>query len=575
LLTAFDNIRARTSRLITRIGPYGPLAAQVLPTRFPELYGIVARERLRLYLTLVTSPYASTALAPRLVALLQARRYNAESEPSPSTSWVHLSLRAFTTDAAAYGVPNPLPLSPSFPADSVSRLASAYGRAIGLAFFQKRALALARATTSKTAPLSHLLTSVAPRQSPPTAHILDTHAGLSQDVNSLGDFRGFTPLSRLGPGCSGSTFSLVPTTEASSYLPFIAALRLGRTGLFLQACTPPTCLSFPEALRTARPRGAPRRKQKKPKPAPRAKPQHEHEEPREPTDEESLIHNWHRAASGAAPLPCPLCDSPSSPLGPFHVLLVCPHPATSAARAAAVPLLLSLLTRIYSELYVVRERTRQGHWRPAPPAALVAAQARATEVRERCSSWSDADRDFTLYRLLLALPWGATAVPGGSSPVSSSLGAAFDATAAPHHLLHPIINRWVLTAGRLGSSIVSAWSAGVQLAWDAAGGAPDTGAALGHYPIPPRAPEAFSCRPRGVPPSTPLAVPPPPPGRLTAQFVEFVRLARGLPRLLLPPGTLSPISSALSSPAGRRARPSTPGRPLALASPITTPAARR
>jgi hypothetical protein len=198
---------------------------------------------------------------------------------------------------------------------------------------------------------------------------------------------------------------------------------------------------------------------------------------------ESLIRSWHRAASGSMPLPCPLCDSPDSPLGPYDVLLVCPHSATAAARAQAVPLLVSLLARIYSELHVIRERTRLGHWRPAPPSALEEAKARAANVATSCATWTPADRDFTLYRLLLAIPWGTSPALPDSATVSIAMGAAFDSTAAPHHLLHDVLNRWVLTAGRLAASIVSAWGTGVQQAWEAAG-LPRDRHGLGHPPHP-------------------------------------------------------------------------------------------
>ena len=96
----------------------------------------------------------------------------------------------------------------------------------------------------------------------------------------------------------------------------------------------------------------------------------------------------------------------------------------------------------------------------------------------------DADARFCTFRLLLAMPWPAAvlgrrdALNAPALPLARALGALFDATCAPNHFIRNAVNRWVRWAGRASSHILSAWSAGVQRAWESAGGSDADGACV-------------------------------------------------------------------------------------------------
>ena len=422
---------------------------------------MVARERTRLFLELQTSPYRTTALAPRLFALLHARPAAPHGADPALTSWVVSTARWLESNRLRHGVPIPQTPAPFSHSDAAATAAGLYGRALGFATFRQTALHKARAAgvvpradgpgvAGPDGPWT-----LAPRASPPTAHVLDLHLSYHQGPPAAGGgLKGHTPLSATGPGCSGAILSLCDAPGLGTHVSILATLLLGREALFTKAADPAPCMAFPSAFR------------------------------RGPGPGLLLVtRRWHRAASKGVDMACPLCTVPNSPLGPYHVLLACTSPLVAQARAAVDALIPRLISQLAASLAVAKRRHQDGAFRRLPPASIAEERALGDRTAAGCATWPEPERLFVSFRLLLASPWPRSAVPSEWA-VASALGCLFDTTCVPHHLLRGLANSWTKKAGRACRSLLDPWSAGVQAAWMAAGGPPDEGACFTTEPLP-------------------------------------------------------------------------------------------
>jgi hypothetical protein len=452
---AYDDTRDKVARLVLWSGYTGPSAAPVSLSRIAELNGIVARERVRLSATLQQSPFRETALACRVYAALKGRTQK-RGTPAALVTWVTSTERLVAKMFKNLGIHMPVLPQPGSHSSASKTMAAVYGRAVGIATFQKRTLQKAAQASSEfpgTRPRKGSEAHDRPRASPPYASYLDNNFGLSTDPNSLGPYKGRTSLSKSGPGCSSilSTVSQIGLKEAIS---FLSQLQLGRAALFHQRFEPPPCVSFPASLRDSQPGTA-----------------------------KDFKHRWHSAAGGTRDSPCPLCNSPFPPLGPYHVLLDCTHDSPKQAREHSLLDLAGLLKVVVRELHIANARTASGAHNPANLADILSAKAKAKATCEALRSASDTERDFIFYRLLLAAPWSETQAHP-NSPLARELGRLFDTTIVPIRLLRHLANTWTRRAWLAGRPIVSAWARGVQQVWTAAGGSDEEGAAFVQDPLP-------------------------------------------------------------------------------------------
>jgi hypothetical protein len=461
---AFDDIRNDVSRLVLWSGHTGPNASPVSLSRLAELNGIVAREHVRLSITLQQSPFRKTALACRVYTALRERSCPTKTPPNLVT-WVHSTDRIINKSFSQLGVHKPT-LPPPESHSSVSKtVAAVYGRAVGLATFQKRTLqkaAKASDTNPGTRPRTGPDIYDRPRPAPPYAFYLDNNAGLSTDPNSLGPYKGRTSLGKSGPGCSGSILSTAARSGLKEATSFISRLHFGRLALFHERLQPPPCVSFPTSLRDSQAGSA-----------------------------KDFKHRWHSAAGGHRDSPCPLCTSPFPSLGPHHVLLDCLHGPTRQAQEHSLLDLASVLKIVVFELHLAIARSATGAHRPANPADIALARTEAATVYDEFRTASAEDRRFILFRLLLVMPWTETQA-NPSSPLARRLGRLFDASTVAVRLLRDLANTWTFRAWLAGKSIVAAWSRGVQEMWTAAGGSNDEGAAFLQEPFPHSLPLTFA-----------------------------------------------------------------------------------
>jgi hypothetical protein len=461
LRKAFNDVRNRVARLVMGAGGMGPDASAVSLSRIAELDGIVAREHVRLLYTLQRSPFRKTAMACRVLAVLQKREHKRHT-PHALVSWSQTSSALIAETRKSLGINFPVPPTHDAHSSDSKTAAGRYGRAVGLAHFQKAALQKAR--RNGTLPRPGQAAHAPPRASPPSAHVLDLAFNYSTDPNTLGPHTGRTSLSSTGPGCSGSILSIIAETGLRDAVSFISHLHLGRLSLFTQAAKAPPCVSFPASLR-----------------------------PTNTAFGYNVKRLWHSAAAGSRTSPCPLCHSPG--LGPYHVLLECTHRTTRDARRLVRRDLESVVKAIVSAAHLARAMVAVGAHKPADPRDIAAAESEGTLAANALRKTSAEDRRFVHFRLLLVLPWSEDHAPP-YLPVSRSLGRTFDSTDVPVRLLRQIASKWTRRSYDASRSIIGEWSRGVQLLWTTAGGTKDEGAAFSQTPFPASLPASFAafCR---------------------------------------------------------------------------------
>ena len=253
-----------------------------------------------------------------------------------------------------------------------------------------------------------------------------------------------TPLSVIGPGCSGNILVLPRHKTPRLQMAAMAAARLGRMGLSI----PPFRPVDGTDLTPAGPQAAPQ--------ATRA-----------------LFASFHER------VPCRRCGA--APEDTFHVLTECQHPAVLAARATAT----AELPQALRAMATAAERaatTRQpaaapqlhGDAQDVPPAPV---QATITHHLNHLSAllqasitsgdWAEplpAPHKYLLFMLLIAQPWPApvaTAMATNEQPVTSftlsMLAHIFDTTYAIPYRTRPLAEAWVRWAGPACYGIAVAW----------------------------------------------------------------------------------------------------------------------
>jgi hypothetical protein len=251
---------------------------------------------------------------------------------------------------------------------------------------------------------------------PPTSRGSRNHWGwlvsfMWQTASSLGRAK-TTPLSAVGPGCSGSLLALADGGRYKA----VAMMMCGDEAL---ACEP-----FADPNRKA---------------------------------EASAFAD--RFSNG----PCRLCGAAQS-RSIYHLITSCPHEAMRRARArlvASVPDILRAILEGCSTAMVGQ-----------PPAAPGAAPATAGEraaleqiTREGGAVPDSDDGRMLTYRLLSGVPWGRDPLARGAVfPASAAVGAVFDATNAPPSELRVMASQWLCWAEyQLRHNIARSWRVALRL----------------------------------------------------------------------------------------------------------------
>jgi hypothetical protein len=211
----------------------------------------------------------------------------------------------------------------------------------------------------------------------------DSHAALGMKPSS-------TPLSVVGPRCSGSILAL----DDSGFYPAVAAALLGAQALHV----------WPFAPRA-----------KRPAPGSAAPPY----------------------ASRFVPRPCRLCGSAADE-DVFHLACVCTH----AALAPAQQRIRDAVPQIADVIWRAGARARNMARLPTlalPPAELAA----FTSFVGGAWPAAERERNFLTYWLLLATPWPHAVVAAEGFHAAAALGAAFDATNVGPTALRAMAARWL------------------------------------------------------------------------------------------------------------------------------------
>ena len=316
-----------------------------------------------------------------------------------------------------------------------------------------------------------------PPESPASCHLLALHLAGSWRDDSLGHHPTHTALSVLGPWGSGNICSLVsdPTITGQSgamYLKTLSGLQNGRPGLLLRWFPNRDLIPLIPGVQRVDEDGL--------------------SADSSSGDEEDTIqpHSSYSLASALnCPSRCPLClTSPDSGLlGPWHVLLCCPHPEVAAARAPAIASATPMLSKIIDQMSrasINEARDTIGDaaaWQQH--ATFLRILRDLSPLRTNCFRGEDrlsGDEKFILFRLLLAMPWSShsTPAPNGTpdvpqpSALVSLLGSLFDHSTAAHHRLRKLANSWVRWAGRHSDGICRAWATAVSSMMGIGAGAP-------------------------------------------------------------------------------------------------------
>jgi hypothetical protein len=322
-------------------------------------------------------------------------------------------------------------LQPSQPqGTSHSDAAGAYAREIAHARWSK----MMRKRVANVLPSPSPLSPPPPGEAAHVAHLLDW---FRTDLTGHGP--GPTPLSYLGPGCSGSIVALL--SDPLPVDPLFALVRLmnGRKGLL---CRPlaPAHLTLPRAKR--RSRGQP-----------------SDAEPETPRDE-AILQRWLAAVNGTEA--CPLCPAdPDRAWDPYHVLTGCTHPSVAAARGSALASLREVLLLVSRECLTAQLTHLE---------QLHSAARRLGTALDDASYWQSAEGRGCLFLLLLGIPWTQDAVtrarsahdwPEGET-AAELLGATFDLTRAPNHRLRRLPKVWQSWATRHSYAIALCWTSAFQ-----------------------------------------------------------------------------------------------------------------
>jgi hypothetical protein len=170
--------------------------------------------------------------------------------------------------------------------------------------------------------------------------------------------------------------------------------------------------------------------------------------------------------------PCRLCGAAQS-RSIYHLITSCPHGAMVRARARLVASIPDILRAVLEGC----NTAMVGQLPVAPGAALASAGERAAleQITQEGGSVPDSDDGRMLtYRLLSGVPWGRDPLARGVSfPATAAVGATFDATNAPPSELRVMASQWLCWAEyQLRHNIARSWRVALHLPVGACPAAP-------------------------------------------------------------------------------------------------------
>lgn len=412
-----DRATFLAARGILRLFRRTPTCVLLTESGLPSATFLIVRARVNLALSLLHAAEQDVP-AVRLFHSL-AKETGPGLLTGRAPSWVHR-----TTQMICYfeslGVPPPVAQS-RYQINSVS---NSYARACALAALR---VAEAAAGTVLVAPSTARPT----RSAKARQHAADAYLSYGSTAAKLGPAGPATPLSALGPSCSGALLRLATrqslNSGACSAISMLARARLGAASLTMPPYSPRDWLLDPDSEHGVAAPG-----------------------------------DYEDSARGR---PCPLCFSNYS-ADPWHLLNECPHPAVSGA-AARCRRRLAAHVSVLCKLAVDAQKP---YGAPATAAARVAQADVSAAVP--LVDWSSADGAFLFFRLVLVLPFPAAVTDGRADacPLTSALGRLFDAVCVRDGDLRELANYWVDWSRRSYDHVATAWRDAVDAAAQRTGG---------------------------------------------------------------------------------------------------------
>ena len=340
----------------------------------------------------------------------------------------------------------------------------------------------------------HVTSGVRPRQGPPLSAVSDILGGSHAfHWTSLGAAGYATPLSCVGPGCSGALLSLTTLPTKHCIAPLRLRLGMYAFGLFpfhspharsqdepegaldavldAEASDSDSEAGSHDGEGSANGRGAEAVASARGRHAPAGARGHgrgrgrgrgrgggggaDNARDAAAAARANAIRSHHRLAHKE--VPCPHCEPVPAPPGapsasPWHLFHECTHARVLELRASMHRDAERLLPQLAQVLVEVHRQQRNA---PAPQRALLELDAQRITAamaapREQLDGyWSSPHGRFLLHHLLTVLPYHAATVTDPlPHTAAASFGRMLDAVTAPRHHLHRLSNLWVAWADR-------------------------------------------------------------------------------------------------------------------------------
>lgn len=239
--------------------------------------------------------------------------------------------------------------------------------------------------------------------------------GYTSRCADLGQARGYTPMSVIGPCCSGDLLSLSERQLPDTTRCALVYARSGAVALHFWPLAPAHWRSAGDTSRL--------------------------------TPEQ-----WQALGDRR---PCPLCLAngiQDTTLDPWHIFCECPTPALISRRAEVW----SGLSAVIADIARLAAAAMYPGMPPAPSPAVTALLP--------LSGMASTEARFLLHRFLVGMPWPAAVAPhcapGGL--MVAALGALFDEVQAPNHRIRPIANLWISWASKHCYSLGRCWADEVE-----------------------------------------------------------------------------------------------------------------
>jgi len=384
--------------------------------------GTNAREIRRIWMQQYKTPHLN--LESRKMALATTLYRTPWPRPKPGgafvpdrlTSWVH----AYTTTAGreiALGATMPEPVNYA----DIPRASSVFGRSVAYCEIQR----IVRADMPPDGDVASL---------PPLSAGSGRHAGwllcyMQASALELGEERQ-TPLSALGPGCSGSLHALADT----ALFPAVASAALGNEAMHM----PPFADAQPKRERRSQRR--------------RDRAEHgDDSDPEEDRDEAAARAAAFKARFVASP--CVLCGAADAS-SIYHLITTCPHDSMRAARADLANTLPSTLRAIVRSCV----DASGGEALVSRTASLAEAAALLGIIAPGGATPDNNDGRMITYRTLMGMPWPRRPMTrAGTFPAAAALGAVFDATTAAPSRLRKMASAWLAWSEAQLCSLARRW----------------------------------------------------------------------------------------------------------------------